>query len=134
MTTLVATLNIVLGLVYIQYGTMTVLEMRRSWGTLGFSHFGAAWIAMAFTCGPHHLAHGLHVAAFGVGGPLDLVAVLIGFPAGVTWFLLRVEAFRGGRGGRFIPRDPLWVLALPTPAGVSVTALVAPAMDPELPP
>src|SRR3954468_8968210 len=122
MTTLVATLNIVLGLVYIQYGTMTVLEMRRSWGTLGFSHFGAAWIAMAFTCGPHHLPHGLHVAAAGgAAGALDFLAVVIGFPAGLTWFLLRVEAYRGGRGDRFIPGDPIWVVALPTVAGIYVT-------------
>lgn len=126
MTTATATLNIVLGLVYLQYGTMTIIEMRRHRGTLGFSHFGLAWIAMAFTCGPHHMAHGLHLfAASGQAGGLDFVVVLIGFPAGVTWFLLRVEAFRGGAGDRFIPRNSLWVLALPTLAGIYVTALVS---------
>jgi len=125
MTTTVGVLNIVLGLVYCQYGTMTLIEMRRHWSTMGFSHFGAAWIAMAFTCGPHHFVHGLHLlTARGNAGPLDLVAVLIGFPAGVVWFALRVEAYAGGAGDRFVRGNPVWVLALPTLAGVYVTAIV----------
>src|SRR5437764_13205835 len=114
----VALLNLILGFVYIQYGTLTVIDMRRNWRTMGFSHFGAAWIAMAFTCGPHHFVHGLHMllakGAGGQAGGLDLIAVAVGFPAGVTWFLLRIEAFTGGRGDRFIAGSPLWVAALPT--------------------
>lgn len=82
---------------------MTAVEMLRNRRTMGFSHAGAAWIAMAFTCGPHHWVHGLHVAFEGrTGGPLDLVAVVVGLPAGVIWFLLRIEAFRGGRGDRLL--------------------------------
>ena len=124
-TTLVGTLNLVLGLVYLQYGTMTILDMRRNWGTLGFSHFGAAWIAMAFTCGPHHVVHGFHVLAEGrAGGPFDAYAVIVGFPAGVLWFLLRVEGARGGRGDRFISGTPGWVAALPYLAAVYVVSLV----------
>ena len=130
MTVSVAILNLVLGLVYVQYGSMTLIDMRRHWGSMGFSHFGAAWIAMAFTCGPHHFAHGLHLlTANGRAGPLDFVAVLIGFPAGVTWFLLRVEAFRRGAGDRFVKGNPLWVLALPTLAGIYLTALVSILVD-----
>ena len=126
MTTTVGILNIVLGLVYCQYGTMTLIEMRRHWDSMGFSHFGAAWIAMAFTCGPHHFVHGLHLlTAGGNAGALDLTAVLIGFPAGVIWFALRVEAFRGGQGDRFVSGSPLWVLVLPTALAVYVTALFA---------
>ena len=53
----------------------------------------------------------------------------IGLPAGVIWFLLRVEAFRGGRGDRFWHGDPIWVRAIPTLAGIYVTALVAAALD-----
>jgi hypothetical protein len=122
----VAVLNIGLGLVYTQYGTMTLIELKRGWRTLGFSHFGAAWVAMAFTCGPHHLVHGIHVAFEGrAGGPIDALAVFIGVPAGVTWFALRVEAFRGGRGDRFVEGNPFWVLALPTLAGIYVTGLAA---------
>jgi hypothetical protein len=56
---------------------------------------------------------------------LDLVAVVVGLPAGVVWFALRVEAFRGGMGDRFIHGTPLWILALPTLAGIYGTALVA---------
>jgi len=121
----VATLNIVLGIVYFQYGTMTVIELRRNWREMGWSRFGIAWVAMAFTCGPHHLVHGIHVLAEGrYAGGLDLLATAIAFPAGVTWFLLRVEAFRGGRGDRYISGSPVWVLALPTAFTVYVTAVV----------
>lgn len=129
MTITVGILNLILGIVYTQYGTMTAIEMSRNRRTMGFSHFGAAWIAMAFTCGPHHWVHGIHVLAEGrSGGPLDLAAVIVGFPAGVLWFLLRVEAFRGGRGDRYWEGDPIWVLALPTLAGIYVTAMVAAAL------
>jgi hypothetical protein len=125
LTAATAALNIILGLVYTSYGTMTVIEMVRDRHRLGFSHFGAAWIAMAFTCGPHHWVHGVHLAVEGrTAGVLDLVAVVVGVPAGVTWFLLRVEAFRGGRGDRFIAGTPRWLMALPTLSGVYVTAVV----------
>ena len=109
----VAVLNIILGLVYTSYGTMTIIDLKRGWRTSGLSHFGLAWIAMAFTCGPHHLDHGIHALMSGHGGAVDVFAVLIGFPAGVTWFLLRVEALAGGRGDRFVSGTPRWVALLP---------------------
>ena len=118
MTWLVATTNIVLGLVYASYGVMTIIDLKRGWRSSGFSHFGLAWVAMAFTCGPHHLDHGLHVYAEGYGGPLDLFVVVAGLPAGLSWFLLRVEALAGGRGDRFVPGTPRWVAALPAITGV----------------
>lgn len=110
----VAILNVTLGVVYTSYGILTIIDLKRGWRTFGLSHFGLAWIAMAFTCGPHHLEHGLHVAfAERAGGGLDLFAVLVGLPAGATWFLLRVEALEGGRGDRFISGTPFWVRAIP---------------------
>jgi hypothetical protein len=125
-TAAVVTFNILLGLVYMSYGTMTLLEMIRNRNTRGFSHFGAAWVAMAFTCGPHHWFHGIHLLEWGAhGGPLDLIAVLVGFPAGVIWFGLRLEAYRGGRGDRHVSGTPGWIMALPTLAGIYVTAMVA---------
>jgi len=126
MTIAAALVNIILGMVYTSYGVMTVVDMKRGWKQLGFSHFGAAWIFMAFTCGPHHLDHGLHLWIDGrAGGPLDFASVLIGFPAGVTWFLLRVEAFNGGLGDRAIHGTPRWVSALPTLSAVYLVALGA---------
>jgi hypothetical protein len=110
----VAIANIILGLVYTSYGLMTLRDLERGWSTMGFSHFGLAWLAMAFTCGPHHLEHGIHCLLVGRnGGPLDLFSVLVGFPAGAAWFSLRVEALLGGRGDRFISGSPRWVRVLP---------------------
>ncbi|MGH2771747.1 MAG: hypothetical protein ACRDIU_01205 [Actinomycetota bacterium] len=126
MTIFTAALNLILGAAYTGYGILTALEMKRGWRKFGFSHFGAAWIAMAFTCGPHHLAHGFHLGFEGrQAGILDMAAVLIGLPLGVIWLYLRVEAFNGGRGDRLIGGNPGWILALPTVAGIYVTAMVA---------
>ena len=129
MTAMVATLNLILGVAYTGYGVMTALEMRRDRESFGFSHFGLAWICMAFTCGPHHLAHGLHLAVEGrQGGLVDLVVVAAGLPFGVVWLLLRIEAFRGGRGDRFIAGTPRWIDALrDMSAGylVGITVIIA---------
>ena len=115
----VAALNLILGSVYTGYGVLTIIDLRREWNRRGFSHFGLAWIAMAFTCGPHHLEHGLHLAFSGRdGGPLDLFAVVVGLPAGVIWFLLRIEALTGGRGDRFVRGTPRAVALLPALTGV----------------
>jgi hypothetical protein len=123
----VAVLNLVLGLVYTSYGLMTIIDLKRGWRSMGVSHFGLAWIAMAFTCGPHHLEHAMHILAGGrQAGPLDLVAVLVGLPAGATWFLLRLEALGGGRGDRLIAGTPRWVGALrPVSAAYGAVALAA---------
>ncbi|HYH47948.1 MAG TPA: hypothetical protein VEG38_00235 [Acidimicrobiia bacterium] len=122
---LVAITNLVLGVAYTGYGMMTAIEMKRDWRTFGFSHFGAAWITMAFTCGPHHLDHGLHVAFDGrIGGPLDLFAVVVGLPVGVLWLWLRVEAFIGGRGDRFVPGDPRWLQRVPLASVLYLFAVV----------
>jgi hypothetical protein len=124
MTASVAIANLILGSVYTCYGVLTIIDLKRGWRTFGLSHFGLAWIAMAFTCGPHHLEHGLHVALAGrAGGPVDLFAVLVGFPAGVTWFLLRVEALRGGRGDRFVSGTPGWVRAIPVVGAIYLGGL-----------
>lgn len=113
MTKVLAILSITLGSVYTSYGLLTIADLARGWRRFGFSHFGLAWIAMAFTCGPHHLEHGLHLLSSGrSAGDLELVSVIAGFPAGVIWFLLRVEATVGGRGDRVVGGGAM-VRALP---------------------
>lgn len=125
-STAVGVSNLVLGTVYTCYGFMTIVDLRRGWRINGVSQFGIAWLLMAFTCGPHHLDHGLHVLAAGrSGATLDLAAVLIGFPAGVAWFLLRVEAMFGGRGDRSIGGTPAWLGMAPTVSAMYLAAVAA---------
>ena len=122
---LVGVLNVVLGVVYTSYGIMTWVDLRRGWSENGMSHFGLAWLLMAFTCGPHHLDHGLHLlTSQPVGGWLEFVTIAVGVPAGVTWFLLRVEAMRGGSGDRIVVGTPWWVEALPTLGALYAVAIV----------
>lgn len=129
MSATVAVLNLALGAVYVSIGTMALIDLKRGWRTAGFSHFGAGFIGLAYTCGPHHFAHGVHVAFEGrTGGALDLVAVLFGLPAGAAFALLRTEAFRGGRGDRFIGGTPRWIAATPTVSAMYLTAMVAAAI------
>jgi hypothetical protein len=129
MTLATAALNLALGSVYLAIGVMAAVDLRRGWKTLGFSHFGAAFMFLAFTCGPHHLIHGVHLALEGrTAGPLDMVAVLAGFPPGLVWFALRVEAFTGrGPGDRFVEGTPVWMSLVPTASAVYVSALAAAA-------
>jgi hypothetical protein len=130
MNVAVAVLSIVLGLVYFSWGAMTLVEFRRNWRQFGFSHFGAAWIAMTLACGPHHLVHGVHILFEGrQAGVVDLIALGVGAPAGVIWFLLRIEAFTGGSGDRFVAGTPAWLMAVPVFAGVYVGALGAAAVE-----
>ena len=125
MTIGVGVINLIIGSVYTSYGVMTILDLRRHRDS-GRSLFGYAWIAMAFTCGPHHLDHGAHAIIDGQAGTLDLLAIIVGLPAGVTWFLLRVEAMLGtGTGDRQIRGLPHWVEALPALSTLYLLAFVA---------
>jgi hypothetical protein len=121
--------HIALGTVYFSYGLMTIVDLRRGWRANGFSHFGFAWLAMAFTCGPHHLDHGAHLLISGrQGGTLDLISIAIAAPAGVIWFMLRAEALLGGRGDRHINATPLWMDLLPIAGFVYLAALLNAAL------
>ena len=125
MTTSVALVNGLLGIAYLGIGGLVVIDLVRGWRTLGFSPFGAALAALAFTCGPHHLDHAIHIMVEGrVGGPLDLIAVVFGLPAGAAFVYLRTEAFFGGRGDRTIQGTPPWMKTLPTIFAMYLTAIV----------
>lgn len=125
MSTTIGVFHLALGTVYFSYGLMTIVDLRRGWRTNGFSHFGFAWLAMAFTCGPHHLDHGAHILISGrAGGNLDLISIALATPAGVIWFLLRAEALLGGRGDRRIAGTPLWIDVLPIAGFVYLAALL----------
>ena len=125
MTAWVVVANLVTGLVYSTYGLMTVHDLRSHWRERGISHFGVAWVAMAFTCGPHHVEHALHLAAGGTAGAIDLLTITVGLPAGIVFFLLRVEAMRGGRGDRVVGDGVGQVLV---PGVLGSSAVVAAAL------
>ena len=122
----VATINILVGTVYLALGVLIVVDLKLGWRLFGFSRFGGGLAAVAFTCGAHHLAHGHHVAFEGHdAGTLDLVSVVVGLPFGLIWLGLRLEALAGGVGDRIIRGDRGWILTMPTAAAVYLTALVA---------
>ena len=114
MTSTLAALNVGLGSVYVLLGVVFLIDIWRGRRPMGFSHLGAAVVAMAFTCGPHHLEHGLHLGLAGrTAGGLEVLAVLVGLPPAALWAGLRMEALGGGRGDRFVGGTPRWLAALP---------------------
>lgn len=128
MNVAIGSANLLIGFAYVFVGLLVIQDMRQNWKLMGFSHFGGAFVLLAFTCGPHHLFHGMHVLFEGrTGGALDLATVLVGVPPGLVFVWLRMEALFGGRGDRFISGTPAWLAALPTVAGIYATALVAAA-------
>ncbi len=102
------------GIAYTGLGVITGYELVRYRRTRGFSHFGGAFLVMAFTCGPHHLVHAWrHLVAGEVAHVPMLASLAIGLAPGLTFIALRTEAAFGGRGDRLIAGTPVWVAALP---------------------
>jgi hypothetical protein len=121
----VAAANLLLGAAYLALGTIVLLELRSQWRAPGVWRFGAALAAMALTCGPHHVTHGMHVGfEHHPAGRLDLVTVLVGLPPALVFLWLRLEALTGRRGDRWIAGSPGWLQALPVATGAYVAAVV----------
>ena len=113
MTVVAAILSLALGLAYTGLGVITAIELWRHSGSRGFSFFGAAFLLMAATCGPHHLMHAIHLFGGERASTPLVTSLLLGTPAGVVFILLRVEAAFGGRGDRLIAGTPLWLATTP---------------------
>jgi hypothetical protein len=125
MNAAVGGVNIALGLGYLVLAVLVALELQRQWRVPGVWQFGAALTAIAFTCGPHHLAHGIHVGfEHQLAGRLDLVTVLVGMPPAAVFVWLRLEAMTGRRGDRFIAGTPGWLQAVPLAAGAYFAIVV----------
>lgn len=118
--------NIAMSFVYLAYGTITLFDLKEGWRDRTRRQFGLAFLAIMFTCGPHHLDHGLHLLLTDArGGALDLLVVVLGLPAGLVWFRLRVEALLGGPGDRHIVGTPRALAVLPALGAAYLVATVA---------
>jgi hypothetical protein len=114
MTLLAGILTLLTGLAYTGLGLLTAYELGRHSARRGYSHFGGAFMVMAFTCGPHHLVHAVHILFEGKPVTPELTAALaIGLIPGLMFVGLRVEAALGGRGDRLLRGDPAWLLVAP---------------------
>ncbi len=117
-------LNLALGVVYVAIGVMIAIDLEQAIRRRGWSHFGVSWLTIMFTCGGHHLVHGVHLAGEGRGiGWLDVVAVTLGLPAGSIFSWLRIQSRRGGAGDHLISGTPAWLRTLTGGYGV-VAAVV----------
>jgi hypothetical protein len=125
---LAGVLALLTGLAYTGLGLITAYELGRHHRSRGISRFGAAFMVMAFTCGPHHLVHAVHLLFEGARPTPELtVALALGVVPGVTFILLRLEAALGGRGDRLIRGDAPWLVALPWLVVFASGAILAPA-------
>jgi hypothetical protein len=106
------TLSIVLGVAYIALGCLSIFEVVHDYHTRGISQFGIAFAAMAASCGPHHVIHGIHTIIGFDTNTLMAVSTVIGLPAGIVFVALRVEAMLGGRGDRFVRGTPAWLVGI----------------------
>ncbi len=124
MNELVGVVTLLTGIAYTLLGVLTAYDLVTERRNRGRSYFGLAFLAMAATCGPHHLACAVHILFEGdAARPSHLAALLIALPPGATFIYLRLEVMLGGRGERFIAGAPGWLVALPW-----LTTLVAGAV------
>ncbi len=106
-------LNLALGVVYVLIGTMIAIDLEQEMRRRGWSQFGVSWLTIMFTCGAHHLVHGVHLAGEGRSiGWIDIMAVALGLPAGTIFSWLRIQSRRGGAGDRLIAGTPAWLRTL----------------------
>ena len=93
-TVVAGILALLTGIAYTGLGVITAYELMRHRRSRGFSHFGAAFLVMAFTCGPHHLVHAWRhlIAGEPAHGPM-IAALAIGLAPGAD---LHRPARRGG--------------------------------------
>lgn len=112
MTAVAVVANLAMGITYLAIGAVVLSELIRDRGE--GDRLGLALFAMAVTCGPHHVEHGLHLLddGYATAGLLDTVAVIVGLPAGGIYAWLVLERIRGGAGDRMVPGTPRWLAAL----------------------
>ena len=119
--------SIGLGLVYCSLGLIAVIEVLRDYRTRGVSKFGLAFAGMAASCGPHHIIHGVHAIDGYDTNALMFLSVIVGLPPAI-FVVLRIEAMLGGRGDRFIPGTPAWLMAAPLAFSTAAGLLVGAAL------
>jgi hypothetical protein len=126
----VAAANFALGVAYLGLGVLVLLELTRERSDRSAWHVGLALAALTFTCGPHHLVHGVHVGfEHHPAGRLDLITTMAGLPPGIAFLWLRAEALRGGAGDRLVRGTPSWIQVLPVATGFYVAAILFVGLD-----
>ena len=86
MSLLVGGLSLLLGFGYTLLGLMTAYDLLVERRGRGWSPFGLGFLAMALTCGPHHLACATHIRFEGQPGhPSHLAALLVALPPGLIF-------------------------------------------------
>lgn len=125
MTLLAVLANGAMGVAYMVIGGLVVIDQARGFRRHGLSPIGLALVALAYTCGPHHLDHALHLLHDRSAAPLDLLTVAVGLPPGAAFAALRVEAFTGGAGDRNVDGTPAWLALVPPLLALEVAVIFA---------
>ena len=123
MNAIVGLCELLVGCAYLVFGAIALHEMRTERADRGPSHFGLAFALMTFTCGPHHIDHGLHLFDGGRFTWAGAFAIAASVPPGFIFLRLRLEVLSGGSGDRFYLGASRRI-ALVGPCGAAVAALV----------
>ncbi len=125
MSVVAGILALLTGVAYTGLGVITAYELVAHRRSRGFSHFGAAFLVMAFTCGPHHLVHAWRhlIASEPAHGPM-IASLAIGLAPGLIFIALRAEAAFGGRGDRLIAGTPVWLELVPALMAIAAGAVL----------
>jgi hypothetical protein len=108
----VAIINLATGAAYLLLACQALWEIARERRARGISRFGLAYVAMALSCGPHHLIHGIQAIEGQNFNWMMLSSDLLALPPAVIFLSLRIEALFGRRGDRFVAATPWWLRTL----------------------
>lgn len=100
MITFYAAVHIILGVGYIVVlGLWSAWDVWRGYKETGnVERLGFGLMAMGFTCGPHHIEHGIHILLDVTFSAIDLGFALVALPFPLAFMGLRIAAALGKSG------------------------------------